>query len=94
MSDKTARLKLGWREADKFITAVYSQERVTGLTHDFYKYPARFSPQFCRAAIDVFSNPGDLITDPFAGGGTSLVESRVAGRLSVGTDIKFVGQLR
>ena len=87
MSDKTARLKLGWREADKFITAVYSQKRVTGLTHDFYKYPARFSPQFCRAAIDVFSNPGDLITDPFAGGGTSLVESRVAGRLSVGTDI-------
>ena len=81
------RLKLNWRDADTFISAVHSQERVSGLTHDFYKYPARFSPQFCRAAIDVFSAPGDLIVDPFVGGGTTLVESRVNGRLSIGTDI-------
>ena len=83
----SAQLKLNWRDADQFISAVHSQKPVTGLTHDFYKYPARFSPQFCRATIECFSNVGDLVADPFAGGGTSLVESRVAGRLAIGTDI-------
>ena len=87
MTRSGTRLALNWRDADTFITAVHSQERVSGLTHDFYKYPARFSPQFCRAAINVFTAPGDLVVDPFAGGGTTLVESRVNSRLSIGTDI-------
>lgn len=78
---------MNWRDADTFISAVHSQERVSGLTHDFYKYPARFSPQFCKAAIAAFTDPGDLVVDPFAGGGTALVESRVSGRLSIGADI-------
>ena len=87
MTRSRTRLVLNWRDADTFISAVHSQERVSGLTHDFYKYPARFSPQFCRAAINVFTAPGDLVVDPFVGGGTTLVESRVNGRLSIGTDI-------
>lgn len=81
------RLKLRWQEADELITAVHSQERVTGLTHDFYKYPARYSPQFSKAAINVFSRPSDLVVDPFVGGGTLLVEARSSGRLAIGTDI-------
>lgn len=87
MGRKVMRLKLRWQDADEFISAVHSQERVTGLTHDFYKYPARFSPQFSKAAISVFSRPSDLIVDPFVGGGTSLVEARSSGRLAIGTDI-------
>jgi hypothetical protein len=87
MGRDTARLKLRWQDADAFITAVHSQERVGGLTHNFYKYPARFSPQFSRAAIDIFSNPADLVADPFVGGGTTLVEARAAGRMGIGTDI-------
>ena len=87
MTRKVTRLAMNWRDADAFISAVHSQERVSGLTHDFYKYPARFSPLFCKAAIEAFTEPGDLVVDPFAGGGTTLVESRVSGRLSIGTDI-------
>jgi hypothetical protein len=30
-------------------------EPVKGLTHGFYKYPARFSPTFVRAAIEAFT---------------------------------------
>ena len=65
----------------------HSQKRVSGLTHDFYKYPARFSPEFSRAAIEVFTDPGDHVADPFVGGGTTLVEARANGRLGVGTDL-------
>ena len=77
-------LRLSWREADSFISAVYSQKSVSGFTHSFYKYPGRFSPDFARASIEVFSRPGDVVVDPFVGGGTSLVESRVAGRIRIG----------
>jgi hypothetical protein len=60
---------------------------VSGLTHNFYRYPARFSPKFVRAAIEAFSSPGDLVLDPFMGGGTTLVEALATGRHAVGSDI-------
>ena len=62
-------------------------QRRTASPHEFYRYPARFSPEFVAAAIDAFSAPGDLVADYFVGGGTTLVEARRAGRLAVGTDI-------
>lgn len=69
------------------LEAIESEKPVDGLTHGFYKYPARFSPQFVRAAIQSFSEPGDVILDPVMGGGTTAVEARVTGRHFVGTDL-------
>lgn len=60
---------------------------VAGLTHNFYRYPARFSPRFVRAAIEAFTEPGDWVLDPFAGGGTTLVEAISTGRHAIGVDI-------
>jgi hypothetical protein len=71
----------------RFLAAVHSKEPVCGLTHSFYRYPARFSPQFARAAIEAFSQPGDVVLDPFMGGGTTLVEASVLGRHSIGCDV-------
>lgn len=69
------------------LRAIEDQQPVTGLTHNFYKYPARFSPSFARQIVVAFSNPGDLVFDPFMGGGTTLVEARALGRRGAGTDI-------
>jgi hypothetical protein len=63
---------------------------VSGLTHDFYRYPARFSPLVARAAIDCFTAPGDTVLDPFSGGGTTLVEALAMGRHAVGVDISHL----
>lgn len=60
---------------------------VRGMTHDFYHYPARFSPEFARTAIAEFSAPGDWVLDPFMGGGTSIVEGLSLGRNMLGVDI-------
>src|SRR5262249_52957304 len=60
---------------------------VKGQTHNFYRYPARFSPQFAAAAIEHFSSPGDLVLDPYMGGGTTIVEGFAAGRHVVGNDL-------
>lgn len=71
----------------RFVAAVSTQEPVCGFTHTYYRYPARFSPLFARAAIEAFSQPGDVVLDPFMGGATTLVESRVLGRHGAGSDI-------
>jgi hypothetical protein len=73
--------------ADDFLKGVHAHQAVSGLTHSFYRYPARFSPLFVRAAIRAFTAPGDVVLDPFMGGATTLVEARSLGRTSVGLDI-------
>jgi DNA modification methylase len=40
-----------------------------------------------REVIDAFSEPGQLLLDPFAGSGTVLVEAMVAGRKPQGVDL-------
>lgn len=65
---------------------------VSGLTHNFYRYPARFSPAFVRAAIETFTMPGDTILDPYVGGGTSLVEALALGRHGIGIDISQLAE--
>lgn len=61
--------------------------RRTASPHEFYRYPARFSPELAASTIKAFSAPGDLVADFFVGGGTTLVEARRSGRLGVGSDI-------
>ena len=47
--------------------------RRTASPHEFYRYPARFPPAFAHAVIKAFTKPGDIVLDPFLGGGTTLV---------------------
>jgi hypothetical protein len=61
--------------------------RRTNSVHEFYRYPARFSPLFAKSVIDGFSNPGDLVLDPFLGGGTTAVEAMLGARRFLGSDI-------
>ena len=67
-------------------------EPVRGLTHGYYKYPARFSPLFVRAAIETFTQPGDLVLDNHVGGGTTLVEAIALGRHALGVDISALAE--
>lgn len=69
------------------VAAACDSEPVRGLTHGFYKYPARFSPIFVRAVIETFTEPGDLVLDNHVGGGTTLVEAMATGRDAIGVDI-------
>lgn len=72
---------------DDVRSAALDQGRISGLTHAFYRYPARFAPAFARACIEAFSRPGDVVLDPYMGGGTTVVEAMASGRRSVGSDI-------
>ncbi|MEX0951331.1 MAG: DNA methyltransferase [Gammaproteobacteria bacterium] len=84
---KIGNKKISNESMNYFVDAINSTERVNGLTHKFYNYPARFSPKFVNAAITTFTDVGDTVVDPFLGGGTSLTESRINGRRFLGTDL-------
>jgi len=63
------------------------------ITHGYHRYPAKFIPQIVSRLVEKYTKEGDLVVDPFGGCGTTLVESKVMGRLSVGVDINPVAVL-
>jgi DNA modification methylase len=62
-------------------------------THGYHRYPAKFLPDVVRKIIEDYAQGSTLIADLFAGCGTTLVEAKVHGISSVGTDINPVAQL-
>ncbi|WIM10144.1 DNA methyltransferase [Enhydrobacter sp.] len=87
MGSKKRQLLLSSKAEAALIESARSLDRVSGLTHTYYKYPARFSPGFARAAIEAFTDPGDVVIDNHVGGGTTLVEAIALGRHAIGVDI-------
>ncbi|MFB6306858.1 MAG: DNA methyltransferase [Flavobacteriales bacterium] len=56
-------------------------------THGVHKYPAKFIPEFPRWALKKYSEPGDLVIDPFSGSGTTAVEAVMNNRIGLSVDI-------
>ncbi len=61
-------------------------ERGQWATHNA-RYPGNCAPQVIRTIIETYSKPGDLLLDPMAGSGTSLIEARCTARNAIGVDI-------
>lgn len=57
------------------------------LTHNIHRYSGKFIPQIAGKAIDLLTNPNDLILDSYMGSGTTLLEAMLRGRNSVGVDL-------
>jgi site-specific DNA-methyltransferase (adenine-specific) len=51
------------------------------------RHPATFPDKLAEDLIGCFSEPGDLIADPFSGSGTTCVMARNAGRRYLGIDV-------
>lgn len=62
-------------------------------THGYHRYPAKFLPNLVKKIIEDYTQKDDLVVDFFAGCGTTLVESKVHGRKSIGVDINPVAEL-
>lgn len=71
-------------DGDRFLFISYSQSI---YSHGLHKYPAKFFPELPRWLIKRYSQPSDLILDPFAGSATTNIESMLCGRHSVGVDV-------
>ena len=68
--------------------------RESSHTHSIYSYPAKFLSHLPRGLIVKLSkNEGDLICDPFSGGGTTGLEAMLLNRRFIGYDINPFGIL-
>src|SRR5262245_44613948 len=72
---------LSWSEAE-----LPERER-TKHVHRLHPYLGKFVPQLVEALLDRYVAAGGHVLDPFAGSGTTLVQSLESGRNAVGVDI-------
>ena len=57
-------------------------------THGLHEYRGKFFPQLVRALINIAQVPDNgIVLDPMCGSGTTLVETRLAGRTAYGLDM-------
>ena len=81
------KIDYSWSFSDK------TRKDTAYITHGYHRYPAKFIPQIVSRLAEKYTKEGDLIVDPFGGCGTTLVESKIMGRHSVGVDINPVAVL-
>ncbi|WP_176314214.1 site-specific DNA-methyltransferase [Burkholderia vietnamiensis] len=65
----------------------------TYLTHGVHPYPAKYIPQLPNLIIREHTNERNTVLDPFCGSGTTLLESAILGRKSIGIDSNNVATL-
>ncbi len=62
-------------------------------THGYHRYPAKFLPNVVKRLIETYANEDKVVADLFAGCGTTMVEAKIHGCKSVGTDINPIATL-
>jgi len=74
-------LALSWSESD-----LPERER-TKHVHRLHPYLGKFVPQLVEELLRRYVKPGGRVLDPFAGSGTTLVQSLESGHDAVGVDV-------
>ena len=81
------RIVLGSENYTKFVNEFWTaKQRQANSIHEI-SYRACYKPQLPRFFIDIFTKKGDIIFDPFAGRGTTLIEAALMGRNIVSNDV-------
>jgi len=78
------------QEYSGFTTTVWDVPRrgTWGVHQSTYR--GNWAPQIPRAIIETYSKTGDLVLDPFVGGGTTLMEAWALGRHATGYDVSEI----
>lgn len=63
------------------------REATVPFPHNVTDYPTKILPQVMGEFVERLSRPGELVVDPFAGGGTVAVECALRHRCSISIDI-------
>ena len=80
-------LTLESKNYTKFVNEFWTaKQRQANSIHEI-SYRACYKPQLPRFFIDIFTEEGDTVYDPFAGRGTTLIEAALMGRQVVSNDV-------
>lgn len=81
---------------DEFVDVTRDVWRIDAESATRIGHPAPFPVELPRRLIDLYTYSGDIVVDPFAGSGTTLVAAARTGRIGVGydTDAAYVDMAR
>ncbi|WP_161988818.1 TRM11 family SAM-dependent methyltransferase [Bacillus cereus] len=63
------------------------------LSHSYFRYIGKFPPQIAKELLQRYGKPNMKILDPMCGGGTTLIEAKIAGYDAIGCDVNPVPML-
>ena len=77
----------------KFVNEFWTaKQRQANSIHEI-SYRACYKPQLPRFFIDIFTKENDVVYDPFAGRGTTLIEAGLMGRNIVSNDVNPLSKI-
>lgn len=65
----------------------FHNQRSNYSSHNLHSFPAKFPPQLPKKFISELTMPLDVVLDPMAGSGTTVLEAFLANRKAIGFDI-------
>lgn len=71
----------------------FTDSDTTYLSHGIHPYSAKFIPQIPHYLIQILSLRGETVWDPFAGSGTTALESLLLGRRAISSDVNPLSKL-
>ena len=84
---------LGNEKHTKFVNEFWTaKQRQANSIHEI-SYRACYKPQLPRFFIDIFTKENDVVYDPFAGRGTTLIEAGLMGRNIVSNDVNPLSKI-
>jgi DNA modification methylase len=69
----------------------YAKREWGGPAHSMCSYQGKIKPSLAHHLVECFSEPGDVVVDPFSGAGTIPLEACRMGRRGFGVDISRLG---
>ena len=69
-----------------------AKQRKANSLHEV-SYRACFKPQLPAYFIKQLSNVGDIVFDPFAGRGTTILEAALLGRIGISNDVNPISRI-
>lgn len=75
------------KEIEKKHITPWSNKRDSDSLHSLCSYLGAFPASLASYFIKYFTDENDLVYDPFSGRGTTILESRLLNRQSIGTDL-------
>lgn len=80
--------ELAWTNVASRVTTIRLQWGGEARNGEGYYHPTQKPVGLLRSIVERFSEPGEVIADPYAGSGSTLVAAREAGRRAVGVEIE------
>lgn len=65
----------------------FAEKDTKYLSHNIHRYSGKFIPQIARSVIELLTEPGEIVFDPYLGSGTTALESILLQRKSIGVDL-------